>query len=55
MTVNERLFDAGLTDAYDRAKGRGDLTQINAVLAKVDLWQDENGMNWTKPKNAPNK
>jgi hypothetical protein len=47
MTVNERLFDAGLMEAYEAAKQRGDLNEINAVLRKVDLRQDENGMNWS--------
>ncbi len=47
MTVNERLFDAGLLDAYDEARASGDRAKINAVLRKVDLRQDENGMNWS--------
>jgi hypothetical protein len=46
-TVNERLFEAGLLDAYDAAVEGGDLNEINAVLNKVDLRQDENGMNWS--------
>jgi len=46
MTVNERLFEAGLLDAYDEARASGDLAIINAVLRKVDLHQDESGMNW---------
>jgi hypothetical protein len=50
MTVNERLYDAGLLDAYDTAKRHGDLNEINRILQKVDLRQDENGMNW--PINA---
>jgi hypothetical protein len=53
MTVNERLFEAELLDDYNRAKATGDLGKINTVLAKVDLRQDENGMNW--PLNAPNQ
>ena len=47
MTVNERLFALGLLDSYEEAKTRGDLEEINAVLAKVDLSQDGNGMNWS--------
>jgi len=47
MTVNERLFASGLLDAYDAAKGSGDLLKINAVLKQVGLRQDENGMNWS--------
>ena len=45
MTVNERLFAAGLIDEYDKAAAGGDLVQINRVLAKVGLRQDETGMN----------
>jgi hypothetical protein len=45
MTANERLFEAGLLDAYDAAVASGDLTEINAVLARVELRQDEDGMN----------
>lgn len=51
MTVNERLFSAGLLPAYDDAVATGDLEEINAVLCRVDLRQDENGMNWSI--NAP--
>jgi hypothetical protein len=47
MTVNERLFEAGLLDAYDAAIETGDLSEINAVLKKVDVRQDETGMNWS--------
>ena len=47
MTVNERLSAAGLLDAYDAAVATGDLNEINAVLKKVDLRQDESGMNWS--------
>ena len=47
MTVNERLFASGLLDAYDAAKGTGDLLKINAILKQVGLRQDENGMNWS--------
>ena len=37
MTVNERLFASGLLDAYDAAKGTGDLLKINAILKQVGL------------------
>jgi hypothetical protein len=47
MTVNERLIVAGLLDAYDEAAASGDRHRINAVIAKVGLWQDEAGMNWS--------
>ncbi|MGZ2411925.1 hypothetical protein ACUXST_001346 [Sphingomonas sp. F9_3S_D5_B_2] len=47
MTVNERLFEAGLLDAYDVAVRSGDLNEIHAVLKQVDLRQDETGMNWS--------
>ena len=47
MTVNERLFEAGLLDACEEAKAQGNLTTMNAILRKVDLRQDENGMNWS--------
>lgn len=50
MTVNERLFAAKLTSAYDVASASGDLEKINIVLHQVGLRQDENGMNW--PLNA---
>jgi very-short-patch-repair endonuclease len=53
MTVNERLISHGLLDAYDEAMREGDLRKINAVLAKVGLRQDENGMNWSS--HAPNQ
>jgi hypothetical protein len=33
MTVNERLFAAGLTDAYETAVEIGELDEINSVLA----------------------
>ena len=55
MTVNERLFDAGLVRAYEQAKSAGDLEKINEVLAGVNLRQDESGMNWSVDDNAPNK
>ena len=47
MTVNERLFAAGLASDYEDARASGDLNKINAVLRRVGLRQDENGMNWS--------
>ena len=47
MTVNERLLVAGLLEDFDAAVASEDLSSINAILAKVGLRQDENGMNWT--------
>ena len=52
MTVNERLCDAGLVDAYEEAARSGDLDKINAVLAQVQLRQDRNGMNWSFDNDA---
>ncbi|MEO1731062.1 MAG: DUF559 domain-containing protein [Pseudomonadota bacterium] len=46
MTVNERLLVAGLLEDFDAAVASEDLSSINAILAKVGLRQDENGMNW---------
>jgi Fe-S cluster assembly ATP-binding protein len=45
MTPNERLFDAGLLDEYDRIKATGDMEALNALLAKVNL-KFENGSHW---------
>ena len=55
MTVNERLYAAGLAEEFQRTRLEGDLEEINAVLAKVGLWQDANGMNWSINDNAPNQ
>jgi hypothetical protein len=44
MTVNERLFAAGLIDAYDAARASGDLAEMNRVLAKVHVRRDASGM-----------
>jgi len=52
MTVNERLVAAGLVDAYDAAAKKGDLNDINRVLAKVGLRQDGEGMNWSIANDA---
>ena len=45
MTVNERLFEAGLMDKYDRAKAKGDIAKVNRILAKVGL-EFRDGSNW---------
>jgi hypothetical protein len=47
MTVNERLFAAGLMDACDAAVATGDLDKMNRVLAQVRLSQDDTAMNWS--------
>ena len=52
MTVNERLFVAGLLDAYEAAVESGDLNAINSVLAKVGLRQGADGMNWPVANDA---
>jgi hypothetical protein len=52
MTVNERLWAAGLIDAYSDAVRSGDLNTINAVLTQVQLWQDKEGMNWSLANDA---
>jgi hypothetical protein len=41
-------------DQFEEASKSHSLKEINTVLAKVDLWQDENGMNWSKENNASN-
>jgi hypothetical protein len=46
MTVNERVFAAGLMGAYDAAAATGD-SKMNRVLAQVRLRQDDIGMNWS--------
>lgn len=54
MTPNERLFDAGLLDEYDRVRATGNLDAINDLLAKVDL-KFVNGSHWDvvkKPTSA---
>lgn len=47
MTVNERLFAAGLADAFEAAQASGDREHINKVLHQIELRQDANGMNWS--------
>jgi hypothetical protein len=45
MTPNERLFNAGLLDEYDRVRASGDKKALNQLLAKVGL-RFENGSHW---------
>ena len=37
MTVNERLFDAGLLEAFDNAAQARDRAEMIRLLAKVDV------------------
>lgn len=37
MTVNERLFDAGLMDAFDAAARARDRAEMNRLLTEVDV------------------
>jgi hypothetical protein len=37
MTVNERLYAAGLLDAFDSAVRRGDKDEVIALLRRVEL------------------
>jgi hypothetical protein len=37
MTVNERLFAAGLIEQFDRAVKRKDQSLVIEILAKVDV------------------
>ena len=57
MTVNERLFAAGLLSAYEAAVASNDLAHINSVLAKVQLRRDADGMHWplNGKTHAPNQ
>lgn len=41
MTVNERLFAAGLLDEFDRAVRAGDVAALEGILRRVQL-SDEN-------------
>jgi hypothetical protein len=52
MTVNERLFVAGLLEAYDSAVQRSDEQALVDILAKVGLRRDAAGMNWELPSGA---
>ena len=45
MTVNERLFDAGLMEKYERVKATGNIAKLNALLKKVGL-EFRDGSNW---------
>lgn len=45
ITVNERLFVAGLLEDYDRLRAAKDEIALNRLLAKVGL-RFENGMHW---------
>ena len=45
----------GLMQEYGAAKASGDLAAINEVLAKVNLRQDENGMNWSVADDAEDR
>ena len=49
MTVNERLFVAGIQEEYYRLYEAGDLDALNRLLAAVKLRIDENGMHWSLP------
>lgn len=40
MTVNERLYAAGLTSAFDRAALARDRTQMVSILKSVELRED---------------
>ncbi|WP_176400249.1 hypothetical protein [Sphingobium sp. Z007] len=44
MTVNERLFAAGLLAAYEAAQADDDFEKINEILGRVGLHQDADGM-----------
>ncbi len=48
MTVNERLFAAGLLEQYESAQAQGDDKRIDQILQQVNLQQDSDGKNWTK-------
>ena len=41
MTVNERLFEAGLLDDFDAAVKRGDKAAVVALLERVELIPEE--------------
>jgi hypothetical protein len=46
MTVNERLFVAGLMDAYEQALAVNDEAKLKCILAAVDLRRDVTGAHW---------
>jgi len=41
MTINERLFTARLSDAFDRAAGARDRDGMIAILSQLELTMDE--------------
>jgi len=41
MTVNERLYAAGLLQAFDSAKARRDETELRRILASVFLTESD--------------
>ncbi len=45
MTVNERLYDAGLLEEFDDALRRGDRDQLIAILTRVELDAEQSA--WT--------
>ncbi|BAV34404.1 hypothetical protein SCL_2115 [Sulfuricaulis limicola] len=53
MTVNERLFEAGLMEEFDKAAFVHDEAKIREVLAKVDLGPEaaDKVIEWVK--NSP--
>ena len=50
MTVNERLFAAGLLDQFLAAEKRGDEEELRHLAAKVGLRRDSDGMHWSAKK-----
>ena len=52
MTVNERLFDAGLLEEYDQARKSGDNISQKQILTKVGL-KFENGSHRNLDTNLP--
>ena len=47
MTVNERLYVAGLLDIFEAADANGDTDEVDRILAKVNLRRDAAGMYWS--------
>jgi hypothetical protein len=43
ITVNERLYEAGLMDAFDRAAIEGDRKAMITILGRVELDEKEAG------------
>jgi hypothetical protein len=52
MTVNERLFVAGLTQAYDAAVATRDLALMNQILGQVNLRRDAAGRHYEVANDA---